>query len=107
MDILEFHGEDFKVVHEFEGWKIGLLRYSERFKEFCMEERHMLTDEAFILLEGEAVLYAGGVPYKMEMGKIYNIRKGEWHNIVVSETTTVMVVENSNTSKDNTEKRCV
>lgn len=107
MEILEFLGADFKVVHEFEGWKIGLLRYSERFDSFKQEERHLLTDETFVLLEGEAVLYVDRVPYKMEKGKVYNVVKGEWHNIVVSKITTVMVVENSNTSKENTEKRCV
>ena len=50
MDILEFLGEDFKVVHEFEGWKIGLLRYSERFDSFKQEERHLLTVQTHLAL---------------------------------------------------------
>ena len=41
----------------------------------------------------------------MEMCTIYNVRKAAWHHIVVSEDATVLVVENSNTSRDNTEKK--
>ena len=44
-----FTGEDFKVAMSFESWKIGLLRYSQRFSKFDRLERHLLTDEAFIL----------------------------------------------------------
>ena len=43
------------------------------------------------------------------MGKctVYNIPKGEWHHITVSDDITVMVVENSDTSPENTEKRYI
>jgi len=98
-----FNGEDFKSVLEFESWKIGLLRYSERFSEFTRLERHLLTDEAFILLEGQATLYTDTEEEIMQTGIVYNIPKGVWHHIVVSRDATVMVVENANTSSDNTE----
>lgn len=104
MEILEYTGSDFKVLLQSDGWKIGFLRYSERFSEFKMLERHLKTEEAFILLEGEAVLYENQDTYPMEKGKVYNIGRGVWHHIVVSKDATVMVVENSDTSKENTEK---
>ena len=103
----EFSGEDFKVMMQFEGWKIGFLRYSERFSEFKQLERHLETDEAFVLLSGEAVLYTETETVELEKCKLYNIPKGEWHHITVSNDATVMVVENSNTSKDNTERKCL
>ncbi len=105
MEILSFDGEDFKAVTQFEGWKIGLLRYSERFSAYTVEERHLETDEAFILLEGNATLYEEKKPYIMEKCKVYNVKKGLWHHIVVSEDATVLVVENSNTTKENTERK--
>lgn len=105
MQIYDYIGSDFKAVMSFEGWKIGILRYSERFSDFKVLERHIATDEAFILLEGEAVLYENETPTKMEKCKVYNIEKGVWHHIVVSEDATVLVIENSNTSKDNTERK--
>lgn len=107
MKIYDYNESDFKAVMEFEGWKIGLLRYSERFSEFKMLERHLATDEAFVLLDGEAVLYENETPTKMEKCKVYNIEKGVWHHITVSENATVLVVENSNTSKENTERKSV
>jgi len=107
MEILGYSGEDFKKVLEFEGWKIGFLRYSERFSEYKSRERHLKTDEAFILLEGEATLYEKEKIYKMEKCKVYNVKKGLWHHIVVSKDATVLVVENSNTSMENTEREAV
>ncbi len=105
MEIYNFCGEDFKSVMQFEGWKIGLLRHSERFSAFTVEERHLKTDEAFILLEGNATLYEEKKPYIMEKCKVYNVKKGLWHHIVVSEDATVLIVENSDTTNENTERK--
>ena len=41
--------------------------------------------------------------YKMEKGVIYNVAKGEWHGIVVSSDALVMVVENSDTTEENSD----
>ena len=100
-----FKGDGFLVLKQFEGWKIGFLRYNDRFSKFSEMERHKETDEVFILLEGSATLYTDKETCIMEKCVLYNIPKGVWHHIVVSEDATVMVVENSNTSKENTEKR--
>ena len=62
-----------------------------------------------MLLDGSADLYICDEQdeihtYEMEKNKVYNVHKNVWHHIVVGEDTTVLVVENRNTSKDNTEK---
>jgi len=41
----------------------------------------------------------------MEQGKVYNVRKGVWHHIVLEKDSKVLVIENSNTAKENTERR--
>ena len=107
VEIPRFGGEDFQIMTQFEGWKIGFLRHSERFSTFNQMERHLLTDEVFILLEGSAVLYVEGASISMECCTLYNVKKGVWHHITVSQDATVLVVENSSTSRDNTEKRSV
>ncbi len=109
MEKYTYNGEDFKAVLTTDKWKIGLLKYSERFSCLCVWERHLETDEVFVLLHGNAALYIkkpDGIIEKtvMENGVVYNVPKKEWHHIVVSEDATVMVVENSDTSKENTEK---
>ena len=93
------------VVKTFEGWTLGILRYCQRFSKCGEMERHLLTDEVFVLLEGTATLITEEGAYPMEKNALYNIPKGEWHHIVVSEDATVLVAENSNTAKENTEKR--
>lgn len=103
--INRFDGTDFQVMTQFEGWKIGLLRYSRRFSERCQMERHLKTDEVFVLLDGSATLYVEDETIPMDKCTVYNVKTGAWHHIVVSEDATVLVVENSNTSRDNTEKK--
>ena len=103
--ISRFAGTDFQVMTQFEGWKIGLLRHSQRFSACCQMERHLETDEVFVLLDGSATLYVENETYHMEKCTVYNVKKCAWHHIVVSEDATVLVVENSNTSRDNTEKK--
>ena len=68
-----YSGEDFSVVMEYEGWKIGFLRYSERFSRFEQLERHLETDEAFVLISGEATLYTESEVCKMKKCFVYNI----------------------------------
>lgn len=100
-------GQDWNVVKEFGGWTIGILRYSERFSQFAELERHMETDELFVLLEGSATLYTDTEECPMEQNALYNIPKGQWHHIVVSPDATVMVVESTGTTLQNTERRKV
>lgn len=104
MNISSFQGEDFKVVVQSKSWKIGFLRYSQRFAEFSTLERHLQTEESFVLLEGSATLYENQDPYPMEKCKVYTIEKNVWHHIVVSRDATVLVVENTETSLQNTER---
>ena len=105
IEVTSHDGEGFMVVNKFQGWKVGILKYNERFSKFTEMERHLLTDEVFILIQGSAKLYTETQEVEMEFSKSYNVPKGVWHHIVVSKDAKVIVVENSDTSKDNTEKR--
>lgn len=97
--------EGFRVMAEYGGWKVGMLRYNERFSCLKEMERHLLTDEIFVLLSGTATLYTDSQSLEMEQGSIYNIPAGVWHHIVVSEDANVLVVENRDTSIENTQKK--
>ncbi len=99
------HEPGFKVMTSFGEWKVGMLRYNERFSRFAEMERHLLTDEVFVLMSGKAVLYTDSQEVDMELGAVYTVPAGVWHHIVVSEDANVLVVENSNTSIENTEKK--
>ena len=102
-----FNGNDFQALVETKNWKIGVLRFSARFATLSRFERHLLTDESFILLQGQATLFVKNKDSILETAMkpctIYNVGKGEWHHIIVNQDATVLVVENADTSKDNTE----
>jgi hypothetical protein len=73
-------------------------------------ERHMQTDEVFVLLEGKAALFlAGGDGSEelsvemMQPGLLYNVKQAAWHNAVLSRDATILLVENQDTCRDNSE----
>lgn len=103
--IFENFAEGFKVAAEYGEWKVGILHYSDRFSRLGEMERHLLTDEVFVLVSGKATLYTDSEEKKMEQGAVYTVPAAVWHHIVVSEEATVIVVENKNTSIENTEKK--
>ena len=103
--IFEHFSEGFKVAAEYGEWKVGMLRYNERFSRLGEMERHMLTDEVFVLVSGSATLYTDAEEKQMEQGTVYTVPVAVWHQIVVSEDASVVVVENRNTSIENTEKK--
>ena len=105
IDIYSPDKDGYEVKHTFDAWRVAYLRYAERFDRITYLERHLETDEIFVLLQGKAVLLHGENIEKtqMELNKIYNIPKGEWHNIKVSEDALILIFENADTSKSNSE----
>lgn len=94
------------LVH-FNGWRVAVANSGEKFSEknFTKLERHLQTDEVFVLLCGSATLVVGEkmTKYNLEEKKLYNVKKGTWHGLVLKENSSVLIIENDNTSPDNTE----
>lgn len=88
-------------------WALASIGYSEKYdeKNFTVLARHLHTDEAFILLDGTATLVIGKELKRIELRPLvyYTVKAGTWHHVLVTPGTRVAVVENSDTSKDNTE----
>ncbi len=105
MEIYDLKGEDFKTIMTSDGWTIAMMRYSERLSGFEITKlhRHNNTDEVFILLEGNAQLYEYDVPHQLEKCKVYCVKRGVWHQMVLSRDATVLVVENNDTTSENTD----
>lgn len=107
IDVYDFTGENYMTVMRYDKWRVAYLNHGERFEEknFHKMERHMETDEVFVLLEGEATLIIGEEQNKieMELHKTYNIPKGVWHHIFTKEGTRVLIVENEDTCDENSE----
>lgn len=107
LDILQHNGTEYHRLVSNSKWTLASLNWAPRFDESNIVEleRHKLSDETFVLLQGKATLLLGEAAERVEMEplKYYNVRAGIWHHIIVSKDARVLVAENANTSKDNTD----
>ena len=118
VEVFQHEGEGYQALVYHEGWRVAVLNDADQFrrKNTTYLERHNRTDEAFILLEGECALYIGenenGNPgavhlLPMEKRRIYNVKRGVWHNLVTVPDSSVLIVENADTAPDNSPKKDV
>ena len=98
MEILNysFDGEGMQRVFENEKWTVGIKNWkpANDITGINNLERHNKTDELFVL-DIKAV--------KMEPNKVYNIPATLWHNTVTCKDTKMILIEDSNTSMDNSD----
>jgi ureidoglycolate hydrolase len=113
VEIREYKGAGFQPLIHFGDWRVAILRWEQGLQPQKIEhmERHTQTDEVFVLLEGQATLILGGkdaivngaYPYVMECGKLYNVKQDVWHTILLSRDASILIVEDRDTGKENTE----
>ncbi|HOE34172.1 MAG TPA: hypothetical protein PLG84_02645 [Anaerolineaceae bacterium] len=112
LEIFTYTGDGYKPLIDFNCWRVALLRYCDDMDpaEMVHLERHMATDEVFVLLEGKAALFLtggdGSGELQVEMMqplKLYNVKQGAWHNAFLSPDATILLVENKDTSRENSE----
>lgn len=107
LDVIRYEGEGYRRMVDFGNWRVAFLLYAERFdKEYIQKmERHLLTDEVFVLLSGKAALVIGKEQKvcQLEKNTIYNVKKNVWHAVCVSRDAQILIVENADTSAENTE----
>ena len=116
--LLEIHnceGTGYQLLIDYDKWRVAILRYSDELlpeRIFTMQ-RHNETDEVFVLLEGRCVLFIGEVNdtitsitgIDLEPHKIYNVKRGVWHSHTLSNDASVLIVENRDTTNQNSPKK--
>jgi hypothetical protein len=112
MEIHEYTGAGYKPLVYCQGWMVALLNYEEimRPNRATEIERHVKTDEVFILLEGRAAFYLKTEDQPLRVvelkpGLVYNVTRGTWHNLLATRNATLAIVENRDTDKFDTEIR--
>ena len=107
MEICTFDGEGYQPLTTYGAWRVAMVNACERLLEKNLRrmERHLETDEIFVLLHGKAVLYIGKdrTPFPMESGRLYCVKCGEWHCISTEPDAKVLIVENDDVGEANTE----
>lgn len=111
INVIEFQQEGYKPLVDYDKWRVAVLKFCDDLKleRITYMQKHDETDEVFVLLAGSCTLYCGGMgekpevieAVKMEPFKLYNVKKGVWHNHTMDETGQVLIVENQNTSDGN------
>ena len=108
-----FEGEGMQRVFEKEKWTVGIKNWKPANDITGIDclERHNKTDELFVLVEGSCTLiYANETESGLELGavkmepdKVYNIPATLWHNTVTCKDTKMILIEDSNTSMENSD----
>jgi len=112
--LLSVHTHDeaaFRSLVEFGAWRVAVLNFTDHLRpqNLTNMQRHDETDEVFVLLRGRCILFVGdgqnetGTIHPADMAPltIYNVKRGTWHNHTLSEDASVLVVENRDTTEEN------
>lgn len=85
-------------------WQVALLNWEsgmEDAQQLKTVERHVYTDEVFVLIRGTAALISFSKSsfriIDMQPGIIYNVKRGVWHNLRASRDASMIIVEKRNT----------
>jgi ureidoglycolate hydrolase len=111
LEIRDFIDPGYKPVIDFGEWRVAILNFLDEILPDRIEsmERHNESDEVFVLLKGQGILFLGEGETQIkkvhsqiiEPGKIYDVKRSVWHAVVLSQDGSVLIVENRNTCQDN------
>jgi hypothetical protein len=111
LEISEYTGEGYRPLIDYGEWRVAILRYIDELlpENISRMQRHVETDEVFVLLSKRCLLFLGdgaesiGEIHAQDMLplRLYNIKRGTWHTHTLSEEATVLIVENGNTAAAN------
>lgn len=111
IEVTDFPAKDYEPLVDYESWRVAVLAACENTTLPMIQtmQRHEQTDEVFVLIRGNCTLFTGGnsetpgeiEAVKLEPLKVYNVKKGFWHNHILDEEGAVLIVENKDTTVDN------
>jgi mannose-6-phosphate isomerase-like protein (cupin superfamily) len=109
-----FDGEGLKRAIESDSWFVGIKNWkpANDAAQFYMIERHLQTEEVFVLLAGGCTLlidhsdandHSDVRCIPMERNKVYCVPRGVWHNTITTRDAKLILMENRTTSNENSE----
>jgi hypothetical protein len=114
LEIRSYAGAGYQPLIDYDQWRVAILRYGDELLPIHINkmQRHNETDEVFVLLEGRCILFLGeGIDaitsitaVDMEPRKLYNVKRGAWHSHTLSADASVLIVENRDTTAQNSPK---
>lgn len=111
-EVKQFNKQGYQRLINHESWTVAMLNYIDELEPLNIQnvQAHTLTDESFVLLEGKCILYICDVnknqivnieALDMVPNHVYNVKKGVFHTHTLSNDGKVLIIENENTTNDN------
>lgn len=111
LEVREHTGNGYLPLVDFATWRVAVLNFADdlRVENLARMQRHNETDEVFVLLKGRCILFVGEgdeevtAIHAMDLSphQLYNVKRAVWHHHTLSEDAMVLVVENRDTTYDN------
>ena len=111
LDVQQHDGTGYRPLVDYDTWRVAILNFSPDLlpENLTRMQRHNETDEVFVLLAGKCILFVGAgtdsvteiYATDLQPGRVYNVRHAVWHTHTLSEDAKVLVVENRDTTYDN------
>lgn len=111
LEVRDYNKEGYSPVVDYDTWRVAVLNFSNDLLPVNIKamQRHNETDEVFVLLSGRCILFIGDgdnqvtdiFAENMQPFKIYNVKKSVWHSHTLSRDAKLLIVENRNTTFDN------
>lgn len=111
LEVRECVDAGYRPLIDFGAWRVAILNFAEELQpeNLTRMQRHNETDEVFVLLQGRCILFLGHgdetvtqvVAEDMQPCRIYNVKKAAWHTHTLSKDAMVLIVENRDTTYDN------
>ncbi len=112
LTVKQYEGAGYSPIIDYNSWRVAILNYIDELKPINLTsmDKHNETDEVFVLLKGEVLLFIGenlknslGQIYgiTLEPYKVYIVRRGVWHTHTLSKDASVLIIENQDTSNEN------
>ncbi|NBJ94125.1 cupin domain-containing protein [Parablautia muri] len=101
----------YQPLIDYGGWRVAVLNACTMYlpDHIAYFDRHLESDEVFILLNGSCGILLGGQGQKPESvsctwlspGRIYNVPVNTWHTLFMMPDSKLTVIENQNTGLSN------
>ena len=109
VQIGNFTDNGYQSVVTFGGWRVAYLNNTtDAPSEIKYFERHVESDELFVLVEGNCKLLVSPTGFEdlevmdMEPLVMYNVRQTAYHAVQMQPGCRILIVENHDVSKENT-----
>lgn len=107
LQIFTHEDPGYKPQIDFGTWRVALLNAMPMYLPDGLTyfDRHLETDEVFLLLSGSCGILLAGSGEKpenttctwLEQGKVYNVQRNTWHTLFMMPGSKLAVIENRDT----------